>query len=296
MENKYKKIISMVFLILLIITLMFFYFQKKDLNSNQTNPCSLDVSSLNVLEGTHYAVDDFVNNVSTKCKVSFLDENMQNYKDVGQYKITIVATEPDKKETQISKQTILRILENKTNKINVDELLGYIPKDMVDLSQNVYANQNILETTFISKSLKALGSKVSLEDLKNYLMTNYNKTIDEQVLSSNLHYDNMCYVYDGAYFEGNECESIQKFLLEKTEIMQNTEEQIILETYAIYSGLLDNGNFNLYDFETNNILKENLTKEEVDNYFKENYMSFPKYQHTFIKKDNHYIWQKTEKV
>ena len=296
MENKYKKIISMVFLILLIITLMFFYFQKKDLNSNQTNPCSLDVSSLNVLEGTHYAVDDFVNNVSTKCKVSFLDENMQNYKDVSQYKITIVATEPDKKETQISKQTILRILENKTNKINVDELLGYIPKDMVDLSQNVYANQNILETTFISKSLKALGSKVSLEDLKNYLMTNYNKTIDEQVLSSNLHYDNMCYVYDGAYFEGNECESIQKFLLEKTEIMQNTEEQIILETYAIYSGLLDNGNFNLYDFETNNILKENLTKEEVDNYFKENYMSFPKYQHTFIKKDNHYIWQKTEKV
>lgn len=296
MENKYKKIISMVFLILLIITLMFFYFQKKDLNSNQTNPCSLDVSSLNVLEGTHYAVDDFVNNVSTKCKVSFLDENMQNYKDVGQYKITIVATEPDKKETQISKQTILRILENKTNKINVDELLGYIPKDMVDLSQNVYANQNILETTFISKSLRALGSKVSLEDLKNYLLTNYNKTIDEQVLSSNLHYDNMCYVYDGAYFEGNECESIQKFLLEKTEIMQNTEEQIILETYAIYSGLLDNGNFNLYDFETNNILKENLTKEEVDNYFKENYMSFPKYQHTFIKKDNHYIWQKTEKV
>lgn len=296
MENKYKKIISMVFLILLIITLMFFYFQKKDLNSNQTNPCSLDVSSLNVLEGTHYAVDDFVNNVSTKCKVSFLDENMQNYKDVGQYKITIVATEPDKKETQISKQTILRILENKMNKINVDELLGYIPKDMVDLSQNVYANQNILETTFISKSLKALGSKVSLEDLKNYLLTNYNKTIDEQVLSSNLHYDNMCYVYDGAYFEGNECESIQKFLLEKTEIMQNTEEQIILETYAIYSGLLDNGNFNLYDFETNNILKENLTKEEVDNYFKENYMSFPKYQHTFIKKDNHYIWQKTEKV
>lgn len=296
MENKYKKIISMVFLILLIITLMFFYFQKKDLNSNQTNPCSLDVSSLNVLEGTYYSVDDFVNNVSTKCKVSFLDENMQNYKDVGQYKITIVATEPDKKETQISKQTILRILENKMNKINVDELLGYIPKDMVDLSQNVYANQNILETTFISKSLKALGSKVSLEDLKNYLMTNYNKTIDEQVLSSNLHYDNMCYVYDGAYFEGNECESIQKFLLEKTEIMQNTEEQIILETYAIYSGLLDNGNFNLYDFETNNILKENLTKEEVDNYFKENYMSFPKYQHTFIKKDNHYIWQKTEKV
>lgn len=296
MENKYKKIISMVFLILLIITLMFFYFQKKDLNSNQTNPCSLDVSSLNVLEGTHYAVDDFVNNVSTKCKVSFLDENMQNYKDVGQYKITIVATEPDKKETQISKQTILRILENKMNKINVDELLGYIPKDMVDLSQNVYANQNILETTFISKSLKALGSKVSLEDLKNYLMTNYNKTIDEQVLGNNLHYDNMCYVYDGAYFEGNECESIQKFLLEKTEIMQNTEEQIILETYAIYSGLLDNGNFNLYDFETNNILKENLTKEEVDNYFKENYMSFPKYQHTFIKKDNHYIWQKTEKV
>ena len=296
MENKYKKIILMVFLLLLIITLMFFYFQKKDLNSNQTNPCSLDVSSLNVLEGTYYSVDDFVNNVSTKCKVSFLDENMQNYKDVGQYKITIVATEPDKKETQISKQTILRILENKTNKINVDELLGYIPKDMVDLSQNVYANQNILETTFISKSLKALGSKVSLEDLKNYLMTNYNKTIDEQVLSSNLHYDNMCYVYDGAYFEGNECESIQKFLLEKTEIMQNTEEQIILETYAIYSGLLDNGNFNLYDFETNNILKENLTKEEVDNYFKENYMSFPKYQHTFIKKDNHYIWQKTEKV
>lgn len=296
MENKYKKIISMVFLILLIITLMFFYFQKKDLNSNQTNPCSLDVSSLNVLEGTYYSVDDFVNNVSTKCKVSFLDENMQNYKDVGQYKITIVATEPDKKETQISKQTILRILENKMNKINVDELLGYIPKDMVDLSQNVYANQNILETTFISKSLKALGSKVSLEDLKNYLLTNYNKTIDEQVLSSNLHYDNMCYVYDGAYFEGNECESIQKFLLEKTEIMQNTEEQIILETYAIYSGLLDNGNFNLYDFETNNILKENLTKEEVDNYFKENYMSFPKYQHTFIKKDNHYIWQKTEKV
>ena len=296
MENKYKKIILMVFLILLIITLMFFYFQKKDLNSNQTNPCSLDVSSLNVLEGTYYSVDDFVNNVSTKCKVSFLDENMQNYKDVGQYKITIVATEPDKKETQISKQTILRILENKTNKINVDELLGYIPKDMVDLSQNVYANQNILETTFISKSLKALGSKVSLEDLKNYLMTNYNKTIDEQVLSSNLHYDNMCYVYDGAYFEGNECESIQKFLLEKTEIMQNTEEQIILETYTLYSGLLDNGNFNLYDFETNNILKENLTKEEVDNYFKENYMSFPKYQHTFIKKDNHYIWQKTEKV
>ena len=296
MENKYKKIISMVFLILLIITLMFFYFQKKDLNSNQTNPCSLDVSSLNVLEGTYYSVDDFVNNVSTKCKVSFLDENMQNYKDVGQYKITIVATEPDKKETQISKQTILRILENKTNKINVDELLGYIPKDMVDLSQNVYANQNILETTFISKSLKALGSKVSLEDLKNYLMTNYNKTIDEQVLSSNLHYDNMCYVYDGAYFEGNECESIQKFLLEKTEIMQNTEEQIILEAYVLYSGLLDNGNFNLYDFETNNILKENLTKEEVDNYFKENYMSFPKYQHTFIKKDNHYIWQKTEKV
>ena len=296
MENKYKKIISMVFLILLIITLMFFYFQKKDLNSNQTNPCSLDVSSLNVLAGTYYSVDDFVNNVSTKCKVSFLDENMQNYKDVGQYKITIVATEPDKKETQISKQTILRILENKTNKINVDELLGYIPKDMVDLSQNVYANQNILETTFISKSLRALGSKVSLEDLKNYLLTNYNKTIDEQVLSSNLHYDNMCYVYDGAYFEGNECESIQKFLLEKTEIMQNTEEQIILETYAIYSGLLDNGNFNLYDFETNNILKENLTKEEVDNYFKENYMSFPKYQHTFIKKDNHYIWQKTEKV
>ena len=109
MENKYKKIILLVFLILLIITLMFFYFQKKDLNSNQTNPCSLDVSSLNVLEGTHYAVDDFVNNVSTKCKVSFLDENMQNYKDVGQYKITIVATEPDKKETQISKQTILRI-------------------------------------------------------------------------------------------------------------------------------------------------------------------------------------------
>ena len=296
MENKYKKIISMVFLILLIITLMFFYFQKKDLNSNQTNPCSLDVSSLNVLEGTYYSVDDFVNNVSTKCKVSFLDENMQNYKDVGQYKITIVATEPDKKETQISKQTILRILENKTNKINVDELLGYIPKDMVDLSQNVYANQNILETKFISKSLKALGSKVSLEDLKNYLMTNYNKTIDEQVLSSNLHYDNMCYVYDGAYFEGNECESIQKFLLEKTEIMQNTEEQIILEAYVLYSGLLDNGNFNLYDFETNNILKENLTKEEVDNYFKENYMSFPKYQHTFIKKDNHYIWQKTEKV
>ena len=296
MENKYKKIILMVFLLLLIITLMFFYFQKKDLNSNQTNPCSLDVSSLNVLEGTYYSVDDFVNNVSTKCKVSFLDENMQNYKDVGQYKITIVATEPDKKETQISKQTILRILENKTNKINVDELLGYIPKDMVDLSQNVYANQNILETTFISKSLKALGSKVSLEDLKNYLMTNYNKTIDEQVLSSNLHYDNMCYVYDGAYFEGNECESIQKFLLEKTEIMQNTEEQIILETYTLYSGLLDNGNFNLYDFETNNILKENLTKEEVDNYFKENYMSFPKYQHTFIKKDNHYIWQKTEKV
>ena len=296
MENKYKKIISMVFLILLIITLMFFYFQKKDLNSNQTNPCSLDVSSLNVLEGTHYAVDDFVNNVSTKCKVSFLDENMQNYKDVGQYKITIVATEPDKKETQISKQTILRILENKTNKINVDELLGYIPKDMVDLSQNVYANQNILETTFISKSLRALGSKVSLEDLKNYLLTNYNKTIDEQVLSSNLHYDNMCYVYDGAYFEGNECESIQKFLLEKTEIMQNTEEQIILEAYVLYSGLLDNGNFNLYDFETNNILKENLTKEELDNYFKENYMSFPKYQHTFIKKENHYIWQKTEKV
>ncbi len=296
MENKYKKIILMVFLILLIITLMFFYFQKKDLNSNQTNPCSLDVSSLNVLEGTYYSVDDFVNNVSTKCKVSFLDENMQNYKDVGQYKITIVATEPDKKETQISKQTILRILENKMNKINVDELLGYIPKDMVDLSQNVYANQNILETAFISKSLKALGSKVSLEDLKNYLMINYNKTIDEQVLSSNLHYDNMCYVYDGAYFEGNECESIQKFLLEKTEIMQNTEEQIILETYALYSGLLDNGNFNLYDFETNNILKENLTKEEVDNYFKENYMSFPKYQHTFIKKDNHYIWQKTEKV
>ena len=37
-------------------------------------------------------------------------------------------------------------------------------------------------------------------------------------------------------------------------------------------------------------------KEELDNYFKENYMSFPKYQHTFIKKDNHYIWQKTEKV
>ena len=296
MENKYKKIILMVFLILLIITLMFFYFQKKDLNSNQTNPCSLDVSSLNVLEGTHYSVDDFVNNVSTKCKVSFLDENMQNYKDVGQYKITIVATEPDKKDTQISKQTILRILENKMNKINVDELLGYIPKDMVDLSQNVYANQNILETTFISKSLKALGSKVSLEDLKNYLLTNYNKTVDEQVLSSNLHYDNICYVYDGAYFEGNECESIQKFLLEKTEIMQNTEEQIILETYALYSGLLDNGNFNLYDFETNNILKENLTKEEVDNYFKENYMSFPKYQHTFIKKDNHYIWQKTEKV
>ena len=78
--------------------------------------------------------------------------------------------------------------------------------------------------------------------------------------------------------------------------MQNTEEQIILEAYVLYSGLLDNGNFNLYDFETNNILKENLTKEEVDNYFKENYMSFPKYQHTFIKKDNHYIWQKTEKV
>lgn len=296
MENKYKKIILMVFLILLIITLMFFYFQKKDLNSNQTNPCSLDVSSLNVLEGTYYSVDDFVNNVSTKCKVSFLDENMQNYKDVGQYKITIVATEPDKKETQISKQAILRILENKMNEINVDELLSYIPQDMVDLSQNVYANQNVLETAFISKSLKALENKVSLDDLKNYLMTNYNKTIDEQVLSSNLHYDNMCYAYDGAYFEGNECNSIQKFLLEKTEIIQNTEEQIILETYAIYSGLLDNGNFNLYDFETNNILKENLTKEEVDNYFKENYMSFPKYQHTFIKKDNHYIWQKTEKV
>lgn len=296
MENKYKKIILMVFLILLIITLMFFYFQKKDLNSNQTNPCSLDVSSLNVLEGTYYSVDDFVNNVSTKCKVSFLDENMQNYKDVGQYKITIVATEPDKKETQISKQAILRILKNKMNEINVDELLSYIPQDMVDLSQNVYANQNVLETAFISKSLKALENKASLDDLKNYLMTNYNKTIDEQVLSSNLHYDNMCYVYDGAYFEGNECNSIQKFLLEKTEIIQNTEEQIILETYAIYSGLLDNGNFNLYDFETNNILKENLTKEEVDNYFKENYMSFPKYQHTFIKKDNHYIWQKTEKV
>lgn len=296
MENKYKKIILMVFLILLIITLMFFYFQKKDLNSNQTNPCSLDVSSLNILEGTYYSVDDFVNNVSTKCKVSFLDENMQNYKDVGQYKITIVATEPDKKETQISKQAILRILENKMNEINVDELLSYIPQDMVDLSQNVYANQNVLETAFISKSLKALENKVSLDDLKNYLMTNYNKTIDEQVLSSNLHYDNMCYAYDGAYFEGNECNSIQKFLLEKTEIIQNTEEQIILETYAIYSGLLDNGNFNLYDFETNNILKENLTKEEVDNYFKENYMSFPKYQHTFIKKDNRYIWMKTEKV
>lgn len=296
MENKYKKIILMVFLILLIITLMFFYFQKKDLNSNQTNPCSLDVSSLNVLEGTYYSVDDFVNNVSTKCKVSFLDENMQNYKDVGQYKITIVATEPDKKETQISKQAILRILKNKMNEINVDELLSYIPQDMVDLSQNVYANQNVLETAFISKSLKALENKASLDDLKNYLMTNYNKTIDEQVLSSNLHYDNMCYVYDGAYFEGNECNSIQKFLLEKTEIIQNTEEQIILETYAIYSGLLDNGNFNLYDFETNNILKENLTKEEVDNYFKENYMSFPKYQHTFIKKDNRYIWMKTEKV
>lgn len=296
MENKYKKIILMVFSLLLIITLMFFYFQKKDLNSNQTNPCSLDVSSLNVLEGTYYSVDDFVNNVSTKCKVSFLDENMQNYKDVGQYKITIIAVEPDKKETQISKQAILRILENKMNEINVDELLSYIPQDMVDLSQNVYANQNILETALIGKSLSALGNKVSLDDLKNYLMMNYNKTIDEQVLSSNLHYDNMCYAYDGAYFEGNECNSIQKFLLEKTEIIQNTEEQIILETYAIYSGLLDNGNFNLYDFETNNILKENLTKEEVDNYFKENYMSFPKYQHTFIKKDNHYIWQKTEKV
>ncbi len=296
MENKYKKIILMVFLLLLIITLMFFYFQKKDLNSNQTNPCSLDVSSLNVLEGTYYSVDDFVNNVSTKCKVSFLDENMQNYKDVGQYKITIIAVEPDKKETQISKQAILRILENKTKEIDVGELISYIPKDMVDLSQNVYANQNVLETAFISKSLKALENKVSLDDLKNYLMTNYNKTIDEQVLSSNLHYDNICYAYDGAYFEGNECDSIQKFLLEKTEIIQNTEEQIILETYAIYSGLLDNGNFNLYDFDTNNILKENLTKEEVDNYFNENNMSFPKYQHTFIKKDNRYIWMKTEKV
>ena len=296
MENKYKKIILMVFSLLLIITLMFFYFQKKDLNSNQTNPCSLDVSSLNVLEGTYYSVDDFVNNVSTKCKVSFLDENMQNYKDAGQYKITIIAVEPDKKETQISKQAILRILENKMNEINVDELLSYIPQDMVDLSQNVYANHNILETALIGKSLSALGNKVSLDDLKNYLMTNYNKTIDEQILSSNLHYDNICYAYDGAYFEGNECDSIQKFLLEKTEIIQNTEEQIILETYAIYSGLLDNGNFNLYDFDTNNILKENLTKEEVDNYFNENNMSFPKYQHTFIKKDNRYIWMKTEKV
>ena len=296
MENKYKKIILMVFSLLLIITLMFFYFQKKDLNSNQTNPCSLDVSSLNVLEGTYYSVDDFVNNVSTKCKVSFLDENMQNYKDVGQYKITIIAVEPDKKETQISKQAILRILENKMNEINVDELLSYIPQDMVDLSQNVYANHNILETALIGKSLSALGNKVSLDDLKNYLMTNYNKTIDEQILSSNLHYDNICYVSDGAYFEGSECTTIQKFLLEKTEIVQKTEEQIILETYAIYSSLTDNGNFNLYDFDTNNILKENLTKEEIDNYFNENTMSFPKYQHTFIKKDNQYIWTKTEKI
>ena len=279
MENKYKKIILMIFLLLLIITLMFFYFQKKDLNSNQTNPCSLDVSSLNVLEGTYYSVDDFVNNVSTKCKVSFLDENMQNYKDVGQYKITIIAVEPDKKETQISKQAILRILENKTKEIDIGELISYIPKDMVDLSQNVYANQNILETSLIGKSLSALGNKVSLDDLKNYL-----------------HYDNICYVYDGAYFEGSECATIQKFLLEKTEIVQKTEEQIVLETCAIYSSLTDNGNFNLYDFDANNILKENLTKEEVDNYFNENNMSFPKYQHTFIKKDNQYIWTKTEKI
>ena len=71
MENKYKKIILMIFLLLLIITLMFFYFQKKDLNSNQTNPCSLDVSSLNVLEGTYYSVDDFVNNVSTNVRFLF---------------------------------------------------------------------------------------------------------------------------------------------------------------------------------------------------------------------------------
>ena len=296
MENKYEKIIVIVILLLLIISLMVFYFYKRTLASSQNNRCALDVSSLNILYGSYYEIEDFVNNVSDNCTLSFLKEDMQNYTDVGQYKITIVAEELNKSDTRITKQTTLRILENKTKEIDVGELISYIPKDMVDLSQNAYANQNVLETALIGKSLSALGNKVSLDDLKNYLMLNYNKTVDEQILSSNLHYDNICYVYDGTYFEGSECATIQKFLLEKTEIVQKTKEQIILETYAIYSSLTDNGNFNLYDFDTNNILKENLTKEEVDNYFNENNTSFPKYQHTFIKKDNQYIWTKTEKI
>lgn len=152
------------------------------------------MSSLNILYGSYYAIEDFVNNVSDNCTLFFLKEDMQNYTDVGQYKITIVAEELNKSDTCITKQTTLKILENKMKEIDIGELISYIPKDMVDLSQNVYANQNVLETALIGKSLSALGNKVSLGDLKNYLMMNYNKMIGEQILSSNFHYDNICYI------------------------------------------------------------------------------------------------------
>lgn len=71
MENTYKKIILVVILLLLIISLMVFYFYKKTLTGSQNNRCTLDVSSLNILYGSYYAIEDFVNNVSDNCTLFF---------------------------------------------------------------------------------------------------------------------------------------------------------------------------------------------------------------------------------
>lgn len=112
------------FWLILIVVLSFFGFicyttyvfvvenmEKIELEEQDFIPPTLVLEPVTILEGKDYSVYSFVSSckddVSKKCQIEFLNEEMGGYKDPGTYDISIVAT--DDKENRVEAQTTLTI-------------------------------------------------------------------------------------------------------------------------------------------------------------------------------------------
>ncbi len=291
MENKGKKIAAIVLLLLLIGGLTYYYFDKRKIGPQ--NLCRLEASSLHITRGTSYEASDFVDNISSFCHVSFLNDEMKNYEEEGIYKITLVASDETKKNGTVKKDVTLKILPHKLTLEEGSVLLTYVPKDLNDATSNAYMSKTSL-LSIINNSLYLMDDNTSLEDLTSFVKSHYNKDITLNDLN-NLHYEEKCFSYTDNVFVKEDCHHKTKFALEKINQITQEEGEIILDTFAGYYEEKNNQYF-IYDYkssETKNICS-NL--EEVNAYFNNNYQTFSHYEHTFKQEKDNYIWLKTERV
>lgn len=85
--------------------------QEIELKEQDLNPPILTLVPVTIEEGKSYSVYSFLDSckddVSSKCQLSFLNEEMQNYQNPGTYEITILAK--DEKENEVQAVTTLTI-------------------------------------------------------------------------------------------------------------------------------------------------------------------------------------------